>query len=279
MPCAIATAVAGRTAAASAGSHSPAENRQWVAETTRPQTFRRIAGTNSCRGFFRTSSSAFCSRRSLTRQLGETIRSAQRSRSSSNAVVTTPSSPPSSFSEAFSNPKDNFGEILRMLLASASMVGRTSRSRVEGCAHPAAARRPSMARLAAVNPEQPQVTSACLISASVYPDASSAWSVKSTEFKGRAAWFELGTAEWCNGSGNKAGALNAFEKARNDRSWRQTAEHEIDKMKNPQKHVESHLSTRTRRWRCRPGQSTRTSRRARGRTGCTPSRSRGCPRS
>ena len=62
---------------------------------------------------------------------------------------------------------------------------------------------------------------------------------KSTELKNRfgGAWFELGTAEWCNGSGNKAGALNAYEKARNDRSWRKMAEYEIDKIKNPQKYV------------------------------------------
>ena len=62
---------------------------------------------------------------------------------------------------------------------------------------------------------------------------------KSTELKNRfgGAWFELGTAEWCSGSGNKAGALNAFEKARNDRSWRKMAEYEIDKIKNPQKYI------------------------------------------
>ena len=62
---------------------------------------------------------------------------------------------------------------------------------------------------------------------------------KSTELKNRfgGAWLELGTAEWCNGSGNKAGALNAFEKARADRAWREYAEHEIDKIKNPQKYV------------------------------------------
>ena len=61
---------------------------------------------------------------------------------------------------------------------------------------------------------------------------------KSTELKSRygGAWFELGLAEWCNGSGNKAGALNAFEKARSDRSWRQMAEYEMDKVKNPQKY-------------------------------------------
>jgi len=62
---------------------------------------------------------------------------------------------------------------------------------------------------------------------------------KSTEIKNRfgGAWFELGIAEWCNGQGNKAGALNAFEKARGDRSWRKMSEYEIDKIKNPQKYV------------------------------------------
>ena len=49
-------------------------------------------------------------------------------------------------------------------------------------------------------------------------------------------WFELGVAEWCDGKGNKTGALNAFEKARNDRAWRKMAEYEIDKVKNPQKY-------------------------------------------
>ncbi|MEC7872381.1 MAG: tetratricopeptide repeat protein [Candidatus Neomarinimicrobiota bacterium] len=62
---------------------------------------------------------------------------------------------------------------------------------------------------------------------------------KSTEIKNRfgGAWFELGIAEWCNGQGNKAGALNAFEKARGDRSWRKMSEYEMDKIKNPQKYV------------------------------------------
>jgi hypothetical protein len=46
----------------------------------------------------------------------------------------------------------------------------------------------------------------------------------------------LGVAEWCGGKGNKTGAVNAFEKARNDRSWRKMAEYEIDKVKNPQKY-------------------------------------------
>jgi len=61
---------------------------------------------------------------------------------------------------------------------------------------------------------------------------------KSTELKNRSGggWFELGVAEWCNGKGNKTGALNAFEKARNDRAWRKMAEHEMDKIKNPQKY-------------------------------------------
>ncbi len=49
-------------------------------------------------------------------------------------------------------------------------------------------------------------------------------------------WVELGIAEWCGGKGNKTAALNAFEKARNDRSWRKMAEYEIDKVKNPQKY-------------------------------------------
>ncbi len=61
---------------------------------------------------------------------------------------------------------------------------------------------------------------------------------KATELKKRfgGAWFELGIAEWCGGKGNKTGALNAFEKARNDRAWRKMAEYEIDKVKNPQKY-------------------------------------------
>jgi tetratricopeptide (TPR) repeat protein len=60
----------------------------------------------------------------------------------------------------------------------------------------------------------------------------------STEIKNRfgGAWLELGIAEWCSGRGNKTGALNAFEKARGDRTWRTMAEHEIDKVKNPQKY-------------------------------------------
>ena len=61
---------------------------------------------------------------------------------------------------------------------------------------------------------------------------------KSTEIKNRfgGAWFELGIAEWCGGKGNKIAALNAFESARNDRSWRKMAEYEIDKVNNPQKY-------------------------------------------
>ena len=60
----------------------------------------------------------------------------------------------------------------------------------------------------------------------------------STELKNRfgGAWFELGLAEWCSGRGNKTGALNAFEKARGDRTWRTMSEYEIDKVKNPQKY-------------------------------------------
>ena len=61
---------------------------------------------------------------------------------------------------------------------------------------------------------------------------------KSTELKNRfgGGWFELGVAEWCDGKGNKTAAINAFEKARNDRAWRKMAEYEIDKVKNPQKY-------------------------------------------
>jgi tetratricopeptide (TPR) repeat protein len=51
-----------------------------------------------------------------------------------------------------------------------------------------------------------------------------------------AAWFELGLAESCNGSGNKTAALNAFERARNDRKWRSSAEYEIDRIRNPEKY-------------------------------------------
>lgn len=48
------------------------------------------------------------------------------------------------------------------------------------------------------------------------------------------AWFELAMAEKC--LGNKTAALNALEKARRDRSWRKSAEYEIDKIKNPDKY-------------------------------------------
>ena len=47
-------------------------------------------------------------------------------------------------------------------------------------------------------------------------------------------WYELGIAEWCNGKGNKTAALNSLEKAREDRSWRQMAEHEIYRINNPE---------------------------------------------
>ncbi len=53
-----------------------------------------------------------------------------------------------------------------------------------------------------------------------------------------AGWYELGVAEWCNGKGNKTAALNALGKARDDRSWRQMAEYEMDKIKNPSKYEE-----------------------------------------
>ena len=49
-------------------------------------------------------------------------------------------------------------------------------------------------------------------------------------------WLELGMAEWCNGRGNKRSAENALEKARGDRVWRETAEHELDKVRNPKKY-------------------------------------------
>lgn len=49
-------------------------------------------------------------------------------------------------------------------------------------------------------------------------------------------WYELGVAEWCAGKGNKTAALNALEKARNDRSWRKMAEYELDRVKNPNKY-------------------------------------------
>ncbi len=48
------------------------------------------------------------------------------------------------------------------------------------------------------------------------------------------ALFDLGVAEAC--LGNKAAALNAFEKARRDRSWRKPAEYEIDKLQHPERY-------------------------------------------
>ena len=83
VPCAIATAVAGSAAAATAGSQTPSENRL-AAEESELQTIRTTAGTNTDCGFRSTSSIAFCSRRSPTRQLGEVIRSAHSSRSRSH---------------------------------------------------------------------------------------------------------------------------------------------------------------------------------------------------
>ena len=49
-------------------------------------------------------------------------------------------------------------------------------------------------------------------------------------------WLELGIAEWCGGKGNKRAAENALEKARNDRTWRKSAEYELDKVRNPGKY-------------------------------------------
>jgi len=49
-------------------------------------------------------------------------------------------------------------------------------------------------------------------------------------------WLELGVAEWCGGKGNKRATENALEKARNDRSWRKSAEYELDKVRNPEKY-------------------------------------------
>lgn len=62
--------------------------------------------------------------------------------------------------------------------------------------------------------------------------------LKATDLKKNygAGWYELGISEWCNGNGNKTAALNAFERARNDRTWRKMAEFEIDKIKNPEKY-------------------------------------------
>ena len=49
-------------------------------------------------------------------------------------------------------------------------------------------------------------------------------------------WLELGVAEWCGGKGSKRAAENALEKARNDRTWRKSAEYELDKVRNPKKY-------------------------------------------
>ncbi len=49
-------------------------------------------------------------------------------------------------------------------------------------------------------------------------------------------WLELGVAEWCGGKGNKQAAENALEKARNDQEWRESAEYEIDSIRNPEKY-------------------------------------------
>jgi len=57
---------------------------------------------------------------------------------------------------------------------------------------------------------------------------------KKSSFGG--GWLELGVAEWCQGKGNKRAAENALEKARNDRSWRKSAEYELDKVRNPEKY-------------------------------------------
>ena len=48
------------------------------------------------------------------------------------------------------------------------------------------------------------------------------------------ASFELGLAEAC--LGNKTAALSAFEKVRKDRSWRKSAEYEIDKIEHPERY-------------------------------------------
>ena len=48
------------------------------------------------------------------------------------------------------------------------------------------------------------------------------------------AYFELGLSEIC--LGNKSAALQALEKARKDRTWRKSAEYEIDKINNPHKY-------------------------------------------
>lgn len=51
-----------------------------------------------------------------------------------------------------------------------------------------------------------------------------------------AALFELGIAEKC--LGNRTAALKAFEKARNDRTWRKQAEYEIEKIRHPERFEE-----------------------------------------
>lgn len=48
------------------------------------------------------------------------------------------------------------------------------------------------------------------------------------------AFFELGLSEIC--LGNKSAALQALEKSRKDRTWRKSAEYEIDKINNPHKY-------------------------------------------
>ena len=61
---------------------------------------------------------------------------------------------------------------------------------------------------------------------------------KTTELKAvfGGGWLELGVAEWCGGKGSKRAAENALEKARNDRTWRKSAEYELDKVRNPKKY-------------------------------------------
>ena len=49
-------------------------------------------------------------------------------------------------------------------------------------------------------------------------------------------WIELGVATWCGGKGNKIASVNALEKARKDRTWRKTAEYEMDRIMNPKKY-------------------------------------------
>jgi len=61
---------------------------------------------------------------------------------------------------------------------------------------------------------------------------------KSLDLSGKSggAWLELGIAEYCGGAGNKTAALNAFEKARGDRTWKTYAEYEMDKIRNPHRY-------------------------------------------